>query len=149
MTKKDKDLLLKDLVGRLPYGVKVQMPIWDYNDKMTIEEDATLYSVNTYGYCETVEYDVKISVEEITPYLFPLSSMTEEQYKEWCELEEEPLDEILTRNANGEKMSTLEHHLLIAKSLTDSINYCYKNHFDIYGLIPKGLAKDATGLNIY
>ena len=25
----------------------------------------------------------------------------------------------------------------------------YKNHFDIYGLIPMGLAIDATGLNIY
>jgi hypothetical protein len=46
-------------------------------------------------------------------------------------------------------MSTLEHHLLIAKSLTDSVNYCYKNHLDIYGLIPMGLAEDATGKNIY
>ena len=29
------------------------------------------------------------------------------------------------------------------------INQLIKNHFDIYGLIPKGLAIDATGLNIY
>ena len=75
--------------------------------------------------------------------------MTEEQYKEWGDLAGEPLDEILTRNAKGEIMSTLEHHLLIAKSSTEPVNYCYKNHFDINGLIPKGLANDATNLNIY
>jgi hypothetical protein len=83
------------------------------------------------------------------PYLFPLSSMTEEQYKEWRDLEEEPLDEILNRNANGIKMTTLEHHLLVAKGMINPIQWCYKNHFDVYGLIPMGLAIDATNLNIY
>jgi hypothetical protein len=33
--------------------------------------------------------------------------------------------------------------------VVEFINWCYKNHFDIYGLIPMGLANDATGLNIY
>jgi hypothetical protein len=33
--------------------------------------------------------------------------------------------------------------------MIDAIQWCYKNHFDIYGLIPKGLAIDATGKNIY
>ena len=75
--------------------------------------------------------------------------MTKEQYKKWCELEEEPLDEILTKNANGIKMTTLEHHLLVAKGMVDPVQWCYKNHFDVGGFIPKGWAKDATGLNIY
>jgi hypothetical protein len=35
------------------------------------------------------------------------------------------------------------------KSMIDPIQWCYKNHFDIYGLIPMGLAIDATGKNIY
>ena len=145
MEQTSKELLLKDLCGRLPYGVKIAMPgLWD--SKITIEPlneifkgDDDLFRVNGNGHC----------IEYIKPYLFPLSSMTKEQYEEWCNLEGEPLDEILTRNSNGEKMSTLEHHLLIAKSLIDPVNYCYKNHFDIYGLIPMGLAEDATGKNIY
>ena len=144
MTQNEKDLLLKDLCARLPYGVIVNVKgfDYDYNSKLT-----QIY--NGVGCSIQVTTNMPYDIEQVKPYLFPLSSMTKEQYEEWCNLEAEPLDEILTRNSNGEKMSTLEHHLLIAKSLTDSVNYCYKNHFDIYGLIPMGLAIDATGLNIY
>lgn len=126
----------------MPYGVKVQTTYINPQTKERKDIGTDVLS--------TVEISMLIDgYEEHKPYLFPLSSMTEGQYKEWCDLEGEPLDEILTRHANGEKMSTLEHHLLIAKSLTDSVNYCYKNHFDIYGLIPIGLANDCTNLNIY
>ena len=144
MTQNEKDLLIKDLCARLPYGVIVNVKgfDYDYNSKLT-----QIY--NGVGCSIQVTTNMPYDIEQVKPYLFPLSSMTKEQYEEWCNLEAEPLDEILTRNSNGEKMSTLEHHLLIAKSLTDSVNYCYKNHFDIYGLIPMGLANDATGLNIY
>ena len=151
MTKEDKELLLKDLCARLPYGVKVQCE--DY--LFTFDKEHMGIGVLYTDYYKNPLESPKIILsgcyygEDIKPYLFPLSSMTKEQYKEWCDLEANPLDEILTRDANGEKISTLEHHLLIAKSLTDSVNYCYKNHFDVYGLIPKGLALDATGLNIY
>ena len=31
----------------------------------------------------------------------------------------------------------------------DTIDWFIKNHFDYRGLIPKGIALDATGLNIY
>ena len=142
MTEKEKYLLIKDICCRLPYGVKVNTSQGDF----TV---IGLTNERVFTTCEVEGCHNDFPIESVKPYLFPLSSMTEEQYKEWCDLEEEPLDEILTRNSNGEKMSTLEHHLLIAKSLTDSVNYCYKNHFDIYGLIPLGLAKDASGLNIY
>ena len=139
MTQEEKDLLLKDLCARLPYGVKISV-----DDKVE-----TVQGINILD--TVVEYDSWLSsdIEEVKPYLFPLSNMTEEQYKEWGDLAGEPLDEILTRNAKGEIMSTLEHHLLVAKSSTEPVNYCYKNHFDINGLIPKGLANDATNLNIY
>lgn len=139
MTQEDKELLLKDLCGRLPHGVKILV-----NDRVE-----TVQGINILD--NVVEYDSWLSsdIEEVKPYLFPLSNMTEEQYKEWGDLAGEPLDEILTRNAKGEIMSTLEHHLLVAKSSTEPVNYCYKNHFDINGLIPKGLANDATNLNIY
>ena len=144
MKQKDKDLLLKDLCARLPYNPMVEYKGETYN-VLGIAHGRLVLCKPFMSHT----LDEHPLVEEVKPYLFPLSSMTKEQYEEWCDLEADPLDEILTRKANGEKMSTLEHHLLIAKSLTDSVNYCYKNHFDIYGLIEKGLANDATGLNIY
>ena len=138
MTQKQKDLLFKDLCARLPYGVKGCFQ--DSNDEL-------LRSVTiTYG---NLKPNGMVMTGDIKPYLFPLSSMTEEQYKKWCDLAEEPLDEILARNANGIKMTTLEHHLLVAKGMVDPLQWCYENHFDVNGFIPKGWAKDATGLNIY
>lgn len=147
MEKDLKDLLLKDLCARLPYGVKCQIDTGDAD--VYVDTLATITIDGCVCFMETIDTEDALEYDNIKPYLFPLSNMTEEQYKEWGDLAGEPLDEILTRNAKGEIMSTLEHHLLIAKSLTDSVNYCYKNHFDIYGLIPMGLANDATNLNIY
>lgn len=142
MTQEEKDLLLKDLCARLPYGVKVE--------SVFINPDTKEHkSCGIEVFNATSLLMIRDGLGEFKPYLFPLSNMTEEQYKEWGDLAGEPLDEILTRNAKDEIMSTLEHHLLIAKSLTDSVNYCYKNHFDINGLIPMDLANDATNLNIY
>ena len=63
---------------------------------------------------------------EYKPYLFPLSSMTEEQKKEW----------LYTLSS--------DYHITY-----DTVDWCNKNHFDYRGLIEKGLAIDATGLNIY
>ena len=76
MTQNDKDILLKDLCARLPYGVKIAMPgLWD-SSEITIEPleeifkgDDGVFRVNGNGHC----------IEYIKPYLFPLSSMTEEQ----------------------------------------------------------------------
>ena len=69
---------------------------------------------------------------EFKPYLFPLSSMTEEQTKELINL-------INTgQNDNNEFMRTLCR-----------IEFYHKYHFDYRGLIYRGLAIDATGLNIY
>ena len=69
---------------------------------------------------------------EFKPYLFPLSSMTEEQTKELINL-------INTgQNDNNEFMRSLCR-----------IEFYHKYHFDYRGLIPMGLAIDATGLNIY
>ena len=67
-------------------------------------------------------------ISEIKPYLFPMYTMTEEQYKTYCELEHS---------------GNMEH---LSLPLLEWLN---KNHFDYRGLIEKGLAIDATNLNIY
>lgn len=122
MTQEDKELLLKDLCARLPYKVKISIPEL-FTKKEQIEtlneifkgEDG-LYRVNDSG----------ILIEYVKPYLFPLSSMTKEQNKEW----------LYTLSS--------DYHITY-----DTVDWCNKNHFDHRGLIPMGLAIDATNLNIY
>ena len=67
-----------------------------------------------------------LGISEVKPYLFPLSSMTKEQQTN--------LTKFVANGIHGENI------------LYDWYN---KNHFDYRGLIEKGLAIDATGLNIY
>ena len=125
-TQEEKDLLLKDLCARLPYGVIL-------NCCEIVNEPLTLIShkglVNN-------DYDI----DEVKPYLFPLSSMTEEQKEELNDITDLDIDIAISNIKND-----------IPNYLTslNRLNWFIKNHFDIYGLIPMGLAIDATGLNIY
>lgn len=124
MTQEDKDLLLKDLCARLPYGVKVQHQHQDYlNEVQTIEKIS-----KKYGEIETES--VLGFVDDFKPYLFPLSNMTEEQKKE--------LQTLMIHDSYGILYHTIE-----------SFDYLYKNNIDFRGLINKDLAIDATDLNIY
>lgn len=141
MTLEQKELLLKDLCARLPYGVKVQIK----NEIAVLDSicDDDGYHFNFIG-----DDREGVNIENIKPYLFPLSSMTDELWdKEFmgCGITE------FTRDSFKYGCETLEFnndnpHL---SSMVRFINQLIKNHFDIYGLIPMGLANDATGLNIY
>ena len=149
MKQENKELLLKDLCARLPYGVKVSKvaenwtsdphPIRSINLNNIIVED---------GEFEDGTPDIDIwDYEEIKPYLFPLSSMTEEQKKDLRRMD-------AFVNSFGQIcFSTYDdygHELM--PTFEDTIrveNWLNANHFDYRGLIPKGLALNATGLNIY
>jgi hypothetical protein len=140
MTQKDKDLLLKDLCARLPYGVKVQR--YSYEDD--VETIETLREIDSDGCmstleCETLKYIAK-------PYLFPLSSMTEEQYYEMQTISGKDCLEHMEVEKEWRNNSSFSHLPLYEYRVID---FFIKNHFDYRGLIPMGLAIDATGLNIY
>lgn len=121
MKQKEKDLLLKDLCARLPYVVKIE--VVENNDFISIEF-LDCYYLNRLGN----------NFYKIKPYLFPLSSMTEEQKEEYYLLQER-----IIYNGRG----------VVNKDIMEYLNWCYKNHLDINDLIPKGLAIDCTNLNIY
>ena len=122
-----KELLIKDLCSRLPYGVIL-------NCCEIVNEPLTLIShkglVNN-------DYDI----DEVKPYLFPLSSMTEEQ------LYSNPIgfSQMLTIKADRD----WENITINRRAYYKLVDWLNKNHFDYRGLIPMGLAYDATGLNIY
>ena len=144
----DKELLLKDLCARLPYGVKVG----------TTDNDGSLENVWDTLWFNTFTEDVKlthsiedadkiIDISETKPYLFTLSSMTEEQKFECLKgtpLEIDKYGDIAVKDDfyGGSRYTDLEIYLEV-------IDWLNENHFDYRGLIEKGLAIDATGLNIY
>lgn len=143
MTQEDKELLLKDLCARMPYGIKFAC-----NKNIYIAKgiDLIVTDEGDQEYAVTAKGIVPIEIDFIKPYLFPLSSMTKEQLFE--------VQEILGKN----KIEIEDGFLHIIDSSRNTITYLeilallnwfYKNHFDINGLIPMGLAIDATGLNIY
>ena len=153
MTQENKDLLLQDLCGRLPYGVKVsvnQSQLQNYDPKWKNwgfeEEPEEIDGVSIYGVtfgCMDMS-DGVIGFEFIKPYLFPLSSMTEEQKKEYDSECNKDLKVLSHSLANRTYTKTR-----IATPLYYGIDWLNTHHFDYRGFIEKGLAIDATGLNIY
>ena len=125
MTQEEKDLLVKDLCPRLPYGVVCQVDdgAAGLNDGKLVEIDISKELVRF-----DADYYWDAYIDDIKPYLFPMSNMTEEQFKEYWELEH-----------SGD----MEHLSIPA------LDWLNKNHFDYRGLIPMGLAIDASRLNIY
>lgn len=136
MKQEEKDLLLKDLCGRLPYGVKLQL----YNGEL---DNDILNSIDAEEY---IIINGKDDIETVKPYLFPLSSMTEEQREEFLNIQTEERQILL--NALIEYKSGKYDKIPIIAPYKQ-INWLNKNHFDYRGLIPMGLALDATNLNIY
>ena len=140
MTQEQKDLLLQDLSGRLPYGVALEqtykVTVVATNEEEVLKRVINLYSINTLDDMTVSgmhnDGDEEICFfEEIKPYLFPMSSMTEEQLPYY----------ITTLKYSEETRGMVE--------TPNSFDWLNKNHFDYRGLIEKGLAIDATGLNIY
>jgi hypothetical protein len=109
MTQEDKELLLKDLCGRLPYGVKAKY----YGAAEECECCDIIEGIYPMDN-EVVIGQYALSVDNIKPYLFPLSSMTKEQKREYAH--------ILVMSSNQ----------LIGETTQDWFN---KNHFDILSIL--------------
>lgn len=118
MTQEDKELLLKDLCARLPYGVKCE----NYN-RIDGRNVFKVTDIRDNGYiCGTINNHYCWAVFdplELKPYLFPLSSMTEKQKKEYQYITERWMYDS-------------------SYSISDSTDWLNKNHFDYRGLIEKG-----------
>ena len=135
MTQEQKDLLLKDLCARLPYFTKVQIK----NEIVVLDSicDDDGYHFNFIG-----DDREGVNIENIKPYLFPLSSMSDEQKEfvknKFCydwDIDDHPY--------------SLWAYCIGIGDMDELIDWFHKNHFDWRGLIPMGLAIDATGLDIY
>ena len=110
MIQEGKETLLKDLCARLPYGTMVKC---NTDNRHEFDEELSeIHIMNFYQF-------------EVKPYLRPMSSMTEEEkrnyhnYRYWIE------------------KGDIEHCTI------NMIDWLNAHHFDYRGLIEKGLALEA------
>lgn len=141
MKKEDKELLVKDICSRLPYGIKAsyygeeeERETWDEIDCVTLD-----------GYVDIGQYSLPI--ERIKPYLFPLSGMTKEQKIEIFKGTPLEIDEDGDTAVKDVFYAYGQYTYL--KSYLKVLERLNKNHFDYRGLIEKSLALDATNLGVY
>lgn len=129
MTQEERNILLKDLSARLPYETKIQLSTNEVGVLSGVAKRTCTVFTNTVFTKGRITppdfYDVRIN--DIKLYLFPLSSLTEEQKEELADME------ISSKEFLGVK----------------TIDWLNTHHFDYRGLISRGLAVDATNLNIY
>ena len=143
MEQEDKNILLRDLCGRLPYGVKVSY--YDLDEE--ILKCDTLEGVErSFVTVDGFQWEIT----DIKPYLIPLSSMTEEQRIE-ASFEFGSKKYKVNIFGNIESYSEIGDDIayIDLENIERYINWLNKNHFDYRGLIEKGLAIDATNLGIY
>ena len=154
MTPEQKDLLLKDLCARLLYDIKFPITWPDPITSEPIETTGTISDINRYGIVSFVwDYEGQeilqkndLHIKDVKPYLFPLSSMTEEQYNEMQTISGKDCMEHMEIEKEWRNNSPFTHLPLYQHRV---IEFFHKYHFDYRGLIPMGLAIDATGKNIY
>ena len=143
MTQENKELLLKDLCARLQYGIKVFII-----NEVNIEKDVVL-SLSNIPYIQMIN---KGYIKECKPYLFPLSSMTEEMIEElnaygFFKYRDTitNVSHLISNNGINEEIYTY----IDIECVLFLIEFFNSHHIDYRGLIEKGLAIDATGLNVY
>ncbi len=129
MTQQDKELLLQDLCARLPYGVMCNIGL-DHPLPLRRIYVYKLDGVLLDFYEDGNEYQVYLS--EVKPYLRPMSSMTEEEYKEYINID------------NRSYFCPIDYAHIPA---SDRIDWLNAHHFDYRGLIPMGLAIAVTKEN--
>lgn len=129
----DSNLLIQDLCSRLPYN------------SIEVEYRGDNYELVgiSHGRCILCKKFSSITlsvfpIEEVKPYLFPLSENHEKEIRKICPSYGEYSfhDDIYGRGIDIE-------------DAYEFYKYCYKNNIDFLGFIEKGLAHNAVGLNIY
>ena len=119
MTQEDKQLLLQDLCARLPFEVKAHAENVDLNGTISGLSLNSVFLLELHDWWD---------IEFIKPYLRPMSSMTEEEKKEYAKVVVKSQD---CSYKNNESATTMVNDWYLSKG------------FDVRGLIPKGLALEA------
>lgn len=120
MTNEEKELLLKDLCGRLPYNTIIE--VIDNRGK----EEIRYTTIISCAEIDMFQHDEKM----VKPYLRRLSSMTDEEKEELVSKHIKLVFE--DKNNNPETVAVD----------IDGFDWLNANNFDYRGLIDKGLANE-------
>ena len=148
MIQEDKELPLKDLCARLPYGVHILTNSKQHIRLLTIGRDL--------DYDEQYWINDLYDIDDVKPYLRSMSSMTEEEAKEIAILHgikdilsvkvtSDYIDVIVDDGVCSTEIRTIWYDEII--SSIEIFDWLNKNHFDFRGLIPKDLAIEVTEEN--
>ena len=129
MKQEEKNLLLKDLCTRLPYGVKFKADNEEYIREIHYIKDENVY-IREYR-------DLPYWIDTIKPYLRPMSSMTKEELKEFTNFTSLSMHRFICDATNTD-------HWYNTYEEEDWLN---AHNFDYRGLIEKGLAIKVTEEN--
>ena len=141
---KDQELLLLDLTSRAPYGVMV--------DEFPYVGASKLYYVDSFRFRYRTDANegerhlfernaVGDTISRIKPYLRPLSSMTENEKKQFLKyFEFESVSDVV---AIFQAKEPVDKIFIDFRYIADIIDWLNKHHFDYRGLIEKGIALEA------
>lgn len=150
MKQEDKNLLLKDLSSRLPYGVFCVGTTYELDDDgeryIPVKVKDTLSEVHNYN-LETASVRLGLispcKLETVKPYLRPMSNMTEEEM--------DKIEELLGNKCIFDFMSngdvSLHQGNFTQNTLSKLYDFYNSIHVDYRGLIEKGLAIEVTAEN--
>lgn len=138
LNKEEMMLLYKDLCGRTTYGTKIK---WGYDSIFTFDNNHCGIGMIDIESAPKIILSGCYYGDNIRPYLFPLSSMTEEQEAEYTQL--------VCYMSDDDSDMWMEGEFIYVDKVAALTHFYNKYHLDYNGLIPKGIAIDATGLNIY
>lgn len=161
MIQEDEKILVRDLSSRLPYGVRGTVPVevasghYDvYDGSMLYDEKEILVELVGIGDGGEIEvliledgwkdYDLSdydFTLDDFTPYLRPMSSMTEEEKGE--------INDIIIEFGNRwfDAEDADGHWSATFWESSEIVDYLNAHHFDYRGLIEKGLAIEVTEEN--
>lgn len=146
MNREQKDLLLKELCARLPYGVKCD--IGDDNKPYTLcRVEIDNKNGHLLDFIETKNgLNMQVYLSEVKPYLLPISSSTKEQVEEFYnKFVKKEIDFDVFKKYYFEN-NALDKLLTLINDCKNVFDWFYKKHIDCFGFIDMGLAKNATNL---
>lgn len=129
MEENNKQLLIRDICARLPYGVYVKFE--QYNEPLCLSVKDALAIYNGGEIINDIQY----------LYLRPMSSMTEGEYKEFCKIS--GLYKKEEGNYFSNHLSELGNSIITERVMVRTIDWLNSHQFDYRGLIEKGLALEA------
>ena len=129
MTSKEKDLLRKDLLARLFYGV--HCIVYKTNGDIREEDDTIRYIELDNVITHKSKDDECFMLYQIKPYLRPMSDMTEEERNEYFSLKMQECERVALADIDR------------PEALSIILDWLNAHHFDYRGLIEMGLALPA------